>query len=212
MSSFGRIRDTQKKSLNLRGLYGSDDAPMRFFNTVAPWLISMGFTQGRNDPCLFSNEETGVCVGLHVDDGLVRGTVEAQAAFYEGLALRFKFKTPTYLTETQPLKFVGMTVSEYKNEGGQICRSIDCTKDTMSLLEAAAVSAPEMKVRIVKCPMPDSSEIASNAKELGSLEATFYRMAVGQIQYLSHMVRYDVTHAVSRLGQYNQQPTEGSRC
>ena len=76
--------------------------------------------------------------------------MEAQAAFYEGLALRFKFKTPTYLTETQPLKFVGMTVSEYKNEGGQICRSIDCTctKDTMSLLEAAAISAPEMKVRI----------------------------------------------------------------
>ena len=62
---------------------------------VAPWLISMGFTQGRNDPCLFSNEETWVCVGLHVDDGLVRGTVEAQAAFYEGLAARFKFKTPT---------------------------------------------------------------------------------------------------------------------
>ena len=192
-------------------LYGSDDAPMRFFNTVAPWLISMGFTQGRNDPCLFSNEETGVCVGLHVDDGLVRGTVEAQATFYEGLALRFKFKTPTYLTATQPLKFVGMTVSEYQNEGGQLCRSIDCTKDTMSLLEAAAVSAPEMKVRIVKCPMPDSSEIASNATDLGSLEATFYRMAVGQIQYLSHMVRYDVAHAVSRLGQYNQKPTEGSR-
>ena len=53
------------------------DAPMRFFNTVAPWLISMGFTQGKNDPCLFSNAETGVCVGLHVDGGLVRGTVEA---------------------------------------------------------------------------------------------------------------------------------------
>ena len=29
-------------------------------------------------------------------------------------------------------------------------------------------------------------------------------IAVGQIQYLSHMVRYDVAHAVSRLGQYNQ--------
>jgi hypothetical protein len=68
-----------------------------------------------------------------------------------------------------------------------------------------------MKVRIVKCPMPDSSEISSNATALGSLEATFYRMAVGQIQYLSHMVRYDVAHAVSRLGQYNQKPTEGSR-
>ena len=58
-----------------------------------------------------------MCVGLHVDDGLVRGTVEAQTAFYEGLAVRFKYKsyirvTPTYLSETQPLKFVGMMVSE----------------------------------------------------------------------------------------------------
>ena len=32
-----------------------------------------------------------------------------------------------------------------------------------------------------------------------------------KIQYLSHMVRYDVAHAVSRVGQYNQKPTEGSR-
>jgi len=55
-------------------LYGSDDAPMRFFNTVAPWLIEMGFTQGKNDPCMFTNNNTGVQVGLHVDDGLVRGT------------------------------------------------------------------------------------------------------------------------------------------
>jgi hypothetical protein len=49
-------------------LYGSDDAPMRFFNTVAPWLISIGFTQAKNDPCLFTNLETGVQLGLHVDD------------------------------------------------------------------------------------------------------------------------------------------------
>ena len=58
-------------------LYGSDDAPMRFFNTVAPWLIAMGFTQAKNDPCMFTNETTGVQVGLHVDDGLVRGTQTA---------------------------------------------------------------------------------------------------------------------------------------
>ena len=80
-------------------------------------------------------------------------------------------------------------MSEYTNGEGQLCRSIDCSKGTLSLLEAAAVSAPDMKVRIVKCPMPDASEIASDATELGSLEATFYRTAVGQIQYLSHMVR-----------------------
>ena len=48
---------------------------MRFFNIVAPWLIVMGFTQGKNDPCMFVNDKTGITVALtvalHVDDGLV---------------------------------------------------------------------------------------------------------------------------------------------
>ena len=60
---------------------------MRFFNTVAPWLIAMGFTQAKNDPCMFTNETTGVQVGLHVDDGLVRGTQTAVDYFYTDLAV-----------------------------------------------------------------------------------------------------------------------------
>ena len=72
-------------------MYGSDDAPMRFFNTVAPWLIVMGLiTQGKNDPCMFVNDNTGITVALRVDDGLVRGTPVAQAEFYADLAKRFK--------------------------------------------------------------------------------------------------------------------------
>ena len=58
--------------------------------------------------------------------------------------------------------------------------------------------------------MPDGSEIASDLTPLGSLESTFYRSTVGQIQYFAHIVRYDVAHAVSRLGQYSQHPTEGA--
>ena len=59
---------------------------MRLFNTVAPWLIVMGFTQGKNDPCMFVNDKTGITVALHVDDGLVRGTPTAQAEFYGDLS------------------------------------------------------------------------------------------------------------------------------
>ena len=72
---------------------------MRFFNTVAPWLIEMGFTQGQNDPCMFTND-TGVQVGLHVDDGLVRGTQTDVDSFYEDLAVRFQFKPPKFLSLT----------------------------------------------------------------------------------------------------------------
>ncbi len=58
--------------------------------------------------------------------------------------------------------------------------------------------------------MPDGSEIASDPTPLGSLESTFYRSTVGQIQYFAHIVRYDVAHAISRLGEYNQNPTKGA--
>ena len=190
-------------------LYGSDDAPMRFFNTVAPWLIVMGFTQGKNDPCMFVNDKTGITVALHVDDGLVRGTTVAQAEFYADLAKRFKYKPPTYLTEDQALTYVGFTIREYRNSEGVSMRSIDCQQDTAKLVELAGIAVPDM--RQVKCPMPDGSEIASDNTALGTLEATFYRSTVGQIQFLAHMVRYDVAHPISRLGQYSQSPTEGAR-
>jgi len=41
----------------------------------------MGFTQGKNDPCMFVNDKTGITVALHVDDGLVRGTTNAPGSF-----------------------------------------------------------------------------------------------------------------------------------
>ena len=189
-------------------LYGSDDAPMRFFNTVAPWLIEMGFTQGKNDPCMFTNHTTGVQVGLHVDDGLVRGTQAASEAFYADLAVRFKYKPPKYLSKSTPLEFCGFVISESQDEQGKLVRTMDCTAEVEKLIKLAGVSIPH--IRKVKCPMPDGSEIASDPTPLGKLESTFYRSTVGQIQYFAHIVRYDVAHAISRLGQYSQQPTEGA--
>ena len=189
-------------------LYGSDDAPMRFFNTVAQWLIAMGFTQGKNDPCMFMHETTGVQVGLHVDDGLVRGTQTAVDSFYTDLAVRFKYKPPKFLSQTTQLEFCGFVISESQDEKGRMVRTMDCTKEVEKLIDLAGVSIPHIKK--VKCPMPDGSEIASDSTPLGSLEATFYRSTVGQIQYFAHIIRYDVAHAVSRLGQYSQHPTEGA--
>ena len=189
-------------------LYGSDDAPMRFFNTVAPWLIEMGFTQGKNDPCMFTNHTTGVQVGLHVDDGLVRGTQAASESFYADLAVRFKYKPPKYLSKSTPLEFCGFVISESQDAQGKLVRTMDCTAEVEKLIQLAGISIPH--IRKVKCPMPDGSEIASDPTPLGQLESTFYRSTVGQIQYFAHIVRYDVAHAISRLGQYSQQPTEGA--
>ncbi len=57
---------------------------------------------------------------------VVRGTPAAQAEFYADLAKRFKYKPPTYLTETQALTYVGFTIREYRDSEGVQMRSIDC--------------------------------------------------------------------------------------
>jgi hypothetical protein len=147
-------------------------------------------------------------VGLHVDDGLVRGTQMAVEAFYTDLAVRFNFKPPKYLSKTTQLEFCGFVISEAQDDTGRMIRTMDCTQEVEKLVQLAGVSIPHIKK--VKCPMPDGSEIASDSTPLGSLEATFYRSTVGQIQYFAHIVRYDVAHAISRLGQYSQNPTEGA--
>jgi len=125
-------------------LYGSDDAPMRFFNTVAPWLIEMGFTQGKNDPCMFTNNNTGVQVGLHVDDGLVRGTELAVESFYADLAVRFNFKPPKFLSQDNSLNFCGFVISETLDAQGRLIRTMDCTDEVAKLIQLAGVSIPHI--------------------------------------------------------------------
>ena len=59
--------------------------------------------------------------------------------------------------------------------------------------------------------MPDTSEMVMDVTPLLGLEVTWVRSVVGQLQFLATMVRYDISHAVSRLSQYSHTPTEGSR-
>ena len=132
----------------------------------------------------------------------------AVESFYTDLAVRFNYQTPKFLSPNNKLEFCGFVISEYEDENGQLVRAMGCTQEVGKLIQLAEVSIPH--IRKVKCPMPDSSEIASDQTVLGSLESTFYRFTVGQIQYLAHIVRYDVAQAISRLGQYSQHPTEGA--
>ena len=66
-------------------------------------------------------------------------------------------------------------------------------------------------VRRVTCPMPDEWEMVSDPTPLNASEATHYRELLGSISHFSTTTRCDVSHACSRLGQFNQAPTVGSR-
>ena len=54
-------------------IYGEASAPVHWENTVAPWLVSLGFIRGDNEPSVFHHPERDLLVLLYVDDVLMDG-------------------------------------------------------------------------------------------------------------------------------------------
>ena len=57
-------------------LYGSASSSVRWENTLHPWLVSVGFEQGKNEPCVFWHRERKLLVVSYSDDLLCRGRQE----------------------------------------------------------------------------------------------------------------------------------------
>ena len=198
--------DAVERFFRMRGpIYGSRDAGMRFYKTVLPWLESQGFVMALNDPAAFRHPDTGLIIGMHVDDLLVRGSLQASKDFYAALENKFDIKAPSYLTPQQPMEFVGMRVTMEESEGGYL-RYIDCSEATEALVDSSGLGT----ARTLKCPMPDTKEIASDPQLLDEAAGSKYRSTVGSLNYLVAVTRYDLAHAASRLGQFSAAPTVGA--
>ena len=61
-----------------KSLYGSADAPHRFYSCLMKWMVAQGFVQASNDKCVYVHPVTRLRVGTHVDDLLVRGKAKHQ--------------------------------------------------------------------------------------------------------------------------------------
>jgi hypothetical protein len=186
-------------------VYGQRTAGTRWHETVASWLTDNGFAAGENEPCVFVRD--GLVVVLYTDDVLCRGTHQKSADFYDAFTAKFHCANePQYLTEEDPLDFVGFNITT-KTVDGTARYWIDQEKALCQFLESIDMSS----VRRVTCPMPDKWELVSDPTLLEPLDATAYRKMLGSISYFSTTTRYDIAHACSRLGQFNQAPTVGAR-
>ena len=84
----------EKQYYRLKGcLYGQRTSGMEWYNTLKTWLCrDMGFISGKNDPCIFINEQTGVKLVTVVDDVLLRGSKE-QSQSFQCLGMRTRLGT-----------------------------------------------------------------------------------------------------------------------
>lgn len=100
----------------LGSFYGQRDASARWFQTLIPCLLELGFVQGSNDKCVFRHPGTAIRIALHVDDFLVRGVRSYVDEFYADLAKTFDLKPPRFI-EDGPLEFVGMRITATVEDG-----------------------------------------------------------------------------------------------
>ena len=91
-------------------IYGEASAPVRWETTIAPWLESIGFTRGKNEPGVFYHFEKDLLILLYVDDIYAEGFDEdVNWVFYE-LGERFDCKDADFIVPGSTNDYLGMGV------------------------------------------------------------------------------------------------------
>ena len=95
----------------LAPIYGENSAPIRWEKTLFPFIKSLGFEKGDNEPCVFYHKERDLTVLVCVDDILADGYEEDIQWFFDAIADRFECKEDQWLTPETPIDFLGIDVS-----------------------------------------------------------------------------------------------------
>ena len=191
-------------------LYGSRSSSKRWHNTMVGYLISKGYIQGNNDPCVFTNPNTEHVIVLWVDDILSLADTSTAHQFYKDLGARFEVKAPEYLTPATPLDFVSFVIHE-ERQGEQVTRYIS----QQEAIEQFGKTCGVVRRPGVRCPMPSKHTMfmptAAAEQSLDAQQQVQYQRQVGMLNYLVTTVRYDVAHAASRLGAMAAAPTASAQ-
>ena len=119
---------------------------------------------------------------------------------------RFDIKEPKYLSQETPLDFCGIRIQEHLHNN-QRWYSMDQEEEMIKFLEE---HQEFQGMTTVGAPMPDKHMLTLESPTLNQEKHKKYRSIVGSLQYFATQTRYDIAHALSRLGQYNAAPTEAA--
>ncbi len=97
------------------------------------WLLSVGFVQSLNGPCIFFNPKTKLRIGVHVDNIIFRGQRQASKEFWQSVDRKFGVKSWGFVEEGQPQAFLSMRIKCTTADGTR-WYSTDQSEDIAQLL------------------------------------------------------------------------------
>jgi len=190
-------------------IYGLQESPKYWNEMLHAEMIQLGFTASKVDPCLYvklsPDGVTKLFVLVYVDDLMTVGT-EAMVNEFEGAMFkRFQIKRHGPITSYCGLDFVrnrADRTGEIKME-----KYIEKMLKTFALEDINPSSLPYKEG--MKIDAPDPGYIKSNPmteEERKKMSRIPYRSLVASLNWISSMLRFDITFTVKKLTQNFNEP------
>jgi len=195
---FVEINESYKWEL-LKTLYGLKQAPREWNSVLHNFMVEIGFTQCKSDPCLYVKEagKDKIVVGIYVDDILSTGN-----NIHEIEKFRRQLKDKFQCSEGGPL--TGCLGIEVTQNDGEIILSQE-----QYLLRKLVEFEQFLEPKITRStPLnPSFQELLLEAQNSDEVEENFpYRQIIGSLMFASTATRPDLTTALGVLSRFNSKP------
>jgi Reverse transcriptase (RNA-dependent DNA polymerase) len=148
-----------------------------------------------SDPCIYKNENTGVLIGVYVDDVLILGENKNQLdTVFKELAKHFEATNKGF-----PKSFLGLNVIPNSKN----CITINQTGYVDKILKRFNLN----EARTVKSPLNAGQELLKSTPFSTRCDQKLYQEIIGSLIHLALYSRPDISFAVSKLSQFNMDPS-----
>ena len=178
-----------------KSLYGLKQAPRIWYLLLCDTIISLGFTQCTADPSIYFHPEYKLVLAVYVDDILVLDkTREICDQFYNEISQHFRMEYKVPVTSFLGLNIIRNGSSIAINQVGYIEHMLQ----RFQMDKAKPVDTP------LNPSLPLRKAIPSDKRT----DPQSYQELTGSLNHVAVFSRPDVAFAVSKLSQFNSDPTE----
>ena len=186
--------------LELRqSLYGLKQAAYEWFQECKKQLLTMGFSQGYSDPCLFIHRDRKLIIMVYVDDlTIVCKILEHVRWFKQAFSERFKIKDLGEIS-----KILGIRITRDRSKRTLTIDQGEYIRKVMKDLNMKQDGHRKTKT----IPLNGYDKIKPTTENDEPTDNTRFMSGVGSIMHASVQTRPDITFATGKLSQYTSAPT-----
>ena len=199
------------RRLNL-ALYGTRDAAKLWQECVAKHLVSIGFSRGKSNPCVYYSKKKDLRTLVHGDDYATVGSLEGVRWLQKELEIAFEMKTviaghsgkPGVVTEAKILnRIIRAVPTGWEYECDQ--RHAEIILEELDLKKCKPVGTPGVEDTLKR----SVEDEAHGAIPLSPAAATQYRGLTARANYMAQD-RAEIQYAVKELCRTMSAPTNDS--